>query len=345
MLAGRSALRSAVSANRCFQGRLSNLVAPVKRAVSVNAGAKAGDYVAVHYTGTLDDGSVFDTSRENNRDPLEFQIGAGRVIKGFDMAVTGLEVGGTRKVRLDPADAYGEHDPQMVLQVPADKAPPGLQAGVRVQLNNGMPALVKEVTKEAITLDLNHELAGKPLTFDVQLMSLWPADRLQTAAFGAGCFWGVELAFQRVPGVVSTEVGYSNGEKPKVTYEEVCQGNTGHAEVVKVLYDPAEVTFEQLLDVFWEKHDPTTLNRQGGDTGTQYRSGVYCTTEEQKEVAKQSMEKAQLKFKDKIVTEIDSLKLYNPAEDYHQQYLAKGGRFGRPQSTKKMCNDPIRCYG
>ncbi|CAI6000578.1 unnamed protein product [Closterium sp. NIES-65] len=172
-----------------------------------------------------------------------------------------------------------------------------------------------------------------------------PGAGLQFAEFGAGCFWGVELAFQRVPGVVKTEVGYTQGVNDKPTYEQVCSGRTGHVEAVRVVYDPKEVSYEGLLDVFWNRHDPTTLNRQGGDTGTQYRSGIYVFSPEQEEIAKKSLEARQAQIGRKIVTEIMPAKKWYPAESYHQQYLAKGGRFGMGQSAAKGCTDPIRCYG
>ncbi|CAI5470653.1 unnamed protein product [Closterium sp. Yama58-4] len=169
-----------------------------------------------------------------------------------------------------------------------------------------------------------------------------PGAGLQFAEFGAGCFWGVELAFQRVPGVVKTEVGYTQGINDKPTYEQVCSGRTGHVEAVRVVYDPKEVSYEGLLDVFWGRHDPTTLNRQGGDVGTQYRSGIYVFSPEQEEIAKKSLEARQAQIGRKIVTEIMPAKKWYPAESYHQQYLAKGGRFGMGQSAAKGCTDPIR---
>ncbi|KAG2492468.1 hypothetical protein HYH03_009409 [Edaphochlamys debaryana] len=329
---------------RQLAGRCRPIVKPARRAVHVRAGgAKAGDFVKVHYTGTLDDGSVFDSSRQ--RDPLEFVVGGGKVIKGFDTAVTGLEEGGKRTSRIPPADAYGEVDPNAVIAFPAAQAPKGLQAGVQVQLSNGMVAMVKSVDSEKITLDLNHELAGKALTFDVELVKLVPKERLGTATFAAGCFWGPELAFQRVPGVLSTEVGYSNGEAPNPTYEEVCSGNTGHAEVVQVMYDPAEVSYDKLLEVFWARHNPTQLNRQGNDVGTQYRSAIFTHTPEQLEAAAKSKAAVQTNFKDPIVTVVEPLANYHPAEPYHQQYLARGGRNGQAQNPAKGCDDPIRCYG
>ncbi|XP_042503460.1 peptide methionine sulfoxide reductase A1-like [Macadamia integrifolia] len=172
-----------------------------------------------------------------------------------------------------------------------------------------------------------------------------PAPGLQFAQFGAGCFWGVELAFQRVPGVSKTEVGYSQGHLHNPTYSDVCTGSTNHSEVVRVQYDPKLCSYETLLDVFWARHDPTTLNRQGNDVGTQYRSGIYYYTPEQEKAARESMEKQQKLLNRSIVTEILPAKKFYRAEEYHQQYLQKGGRFGFKQSAEKGCNDPIRCYG
>ncbi|KAJ3681797.1 hypothetical protein LUZ60_014370 [Juncus effusus] len=172
-----------------------------------------------------------------------------------------------------------------------------------------------------------------------------PAPGNQFAQFGAGCFWGVELAFQRVSGVTKTEVGYSQGNIHEPSYEDVCTGMTNHNEVVRVQYDLTACKYEDLLDAFWARHDPTTLNRQGGDVGTQYRSGIYVYNEEQEKLARESLEQHQTKMNRKIVTEILPAKKFYRAEEYHQQYLEKGGRFGFKQSANKGCNDPIRCYG
>ena len=148
---------------------------------------------------------------------------------------------------------------------------------------------------------------------------------MDKATFGAGCFWGVEAAFRQVKGVVSTAVGYSGGHFPDPTYKDVCSGRTGHAEVVQVEYDPAQVTYNDLLNVFWENHDPTTMNRQGPDVGAQYRSAIFFHTPEQESAAKASKEKMQARFKNKIVTEITAASEFYRAEDYHQQYLEKRG--------------------
>src|SRR5579859_2492711 len=144
------------------------------------------------------------------------------------------------------------------------------------------------------------------------------------ATFAAGCFWGVEEAFRALP-VESTAVGYEGGSTKDPTYEDVCTDGTGHAEVVEVDYDPAKVSYEQLLDAFWENHDPTTKNRQGPDIGTQYRSANFYHSPEQEAAARASMQRAQAKFRRPIVTEIVPAGEFYRAEEYHQQYLAKRG--------------------
>ncbi|KAH7277080.1 hypothetical protein KP509_39G033500 [Ceratopteris richardii] len=167
----------------------------------------------------------------------------------------------------------------------------------------------------------------------------------EQATFAAGCFWGVELALQRVPGVLKTTVGYTQGVTKNPTYREVCSGSTNHVEAVLLEFDPEQVTCEKLLEVFWSKHDATQLNRQGNDVGTQYRSGIYFHNPQQEHLAKQSLETEEKRIGKKIVTEILPAAEFYPAEDYHQQYLEKGGGFGVKQSAKKGCTDPIRCYG
>jgi len=148
---------------------------------------------------------------------------------------------------------------------------------------------------------------------------------MEKALFGAGCFWGVEAAFRRVKGVQATAVGYSGGHLSNATYEDVCSGKTGHAEVVEIEYDPAQVSYDDLLNVFWENHNPTTLNRQGPDVGAQYRSAIFFLSPEQEAAAKASKERVQSRFKNKIVTEITPASEFYRAEDYHQQYLEKRG--------------------
>ena len=150
---------------------------------------------------------------------------------------------------------------------------------------------------------------------------------MATATFAAGCFWGVEAAFRRMPGVIGTAVGYSNGDTPAPTYEDVCTDRTGHAEVVQVTYDPAKVSYEQLLETFWSNHNPTTLNRQGPDVGSQYRSAIFFHTPEQQAAAEASKQAltASGRFSRPIVTEITPAATFHRAEEYHQQYLEKRG--------------------
>ena len=148
------------------------------------------------------------------------------------------------------------------------------------------------------------------------------------AYFAAGCFWGVEAAFQRVPGVIATTVGYSGGHTANPTYEQVCGHTTGHAETVEVEYDPSKVSYEQLLDAFWTCHDPTTLNRQGPDVGSQYRSAIFCVDEDQKAAAELSKARQEALGKRglRIVTEITRTGPFYRAEEYHQHYLQKRGQ-------------------
>ncbi len=149
----------------------------------------------------------------------------------------------------------------------------------------------------------------------------------EIATFGAGCFCGVEAAFQRVPGVIDTAVGYSGGKMPNPTYQDVCTDETGHAEVVQVTFDPGKVSFEELLDVFWKVHDPTQVNRQGPDFGTQYRTAIFFHSPEQEAIAKKAKAalEASSKFKKPIATEITPAGTFYRAEEYHQKYLQKRG--------------------
>jgi peptide-methionine (S)-S-oxide reductase len=150
---------------------------------------------------------------------------------------------------------------------------------------------------------------------------------MKTAIFGAGCFWGVEEAFHEIDGVISTAVGYSGGHFENPTYEDVCTGETGHAEVVFVQFEETKVCYEDLLDTFWNIHDPTTLNRQGPDIGTQYRSVIFFHDAEQEVLAKKSMahQEASGKYARPIITEIVAESAFFRAEEYHQQYLKKRG--------------------
>jgi len=172
----------------------------------------------------------------------------------------------------------------------------------------------------AMTVPDFHFVNGKPL------QGPFP-DEMRQAVFGLGCFWGAERRFWETDGVYSTAVGYAGGVTPNPTYQEVCSGGTGHAEVVLVVFDPAVVSYEEVLRVFWESHDPTQGMRQGNDVGTQYRSAIYTINDEQQRLAQASRDAYQTELSNAgladITTEIASLDTFYYAEDYHQQYLAK----------------------
>lgn len=140
------------------------------------------------------------------------------------------------------------------------------------------------------------------------------------ATVGGGCFWCTEAVYQTIPGILKVISGYAGGTVPNPTYDQVCTGRTGHAEVIQIEYDPAKITYGQIIDLFWKAHDPTTLNRQGADSGTQYRSIILYRTDEERDIAEKSKAAAQAQFKDKIVTEIVPLKAFYPAEQYHQDF-------------------------
>ncbi len=175
---------------------------------------------------------------------------------------------------------------------------------------------------------------------------------LDTATFGAGCFWCTEAVFQRLKGVHSVTSGYSGGQKENPSYDQVCTGKTGHAEVTQIVYDPKVITFDELLEVFWKTHDPTTLNRQGADVGTQYRSVIFYHNDEQKEKAekyKEELNKAKI-WDNPIVTEISPLINFYKAEDYHQEYYNRNTNAGyctfvitpKLEKFKKVFKDKLK---
>jgi len=146
---------------------------------------------------------------------------------------------------------------------------------------------------------------------------------MEIAVLGLGCFWGPEIKFSKLEGVIKTEVGYCGGDSKETTYKEVCTGNTNHAEVVKLDFDPEIISYEKILDFFFEIHDPTTLNSQGPDFGTQYRSEIFYLNDKQKEISENVIEKINSSLSGKVVTKSSLLKNYCPAEEYHQRYLEK----------------------
>jgi peptide-methionine (S)-S-oxide reductase len=153
----------------------------------------------------------------------------------------------------------------------------------------------------------------------------------EIATLGGGCFWCIEAVYLRIPGIISVTSGYAGGKTDSPTYKEICTGTTGHAEVIQVKYDPKMISYAQVLDIFWHSHDPTTLNRQGNDVGTQYRSVIFYHSDSQKEIALKSKEESAYLFKAPIVTEISPLVKFFEAEDYHQNYF-------KNNPTNAYCN-------
>ena len=146
---------------------------------------------------------------------------------------------------------------------------------------------------------------------------------MEIAVLALGCFWGPEIKFSKIEGVIKTEVGYCGGHSAVTNYKEVCSGNTNHAEVVKLEFDPSQISYSEILDFFFEIHDPTTLNSQGPDIGTQYRSEIFYSNDNQKKIAETILDKYNKKFSGKVVTKISKIKNYSLAEEYHQKYLEK----------------------
>ena len=146
---------------------------------------------------------------------------------------------------------------------------------------------------------------------------------MEIAVLALGCFWGPEIKFSKIEGIIKTEVGYCGGNSPTTTYKEVCSGKTNHAEVVRLDFDEKIISYEKILEIFFQIHDPTTLNSQGPDFGTQYRSEIFCLNENQKDIANNILKKTNEKLAGKVVTKISLLKNYCPAEEYHQKYLEK----------------------
>ena len=173
------------------------------------------------------------------------------------------------------------------------------------------------------------------LTASAQTNKLMNTNKTETATFGGGCFWCVEAAYVRLPGVISVTSGFAGGKTENPTYHDVCNGTTGHAEVTQIVFDPAKVSYDKLLEVFWQAHDPTTLNRQGADEGTQYRSIVLFHDEKQRLFAEKSKLAAAGNFRSPIVTEIAPFKKFYPAEDYHQGYYDANSNAGYCQMVIK----------
>jgi len=259
---------------------------------------------------------------------------------------------------------YGSYNTQLVFQIDATQLQVDtslVKVGTMLAMGNGMEVRVTKIEEDGEklmwTLDGNHPLAGASYEVDVRLddveeaPSHWEcydgddekksSSKYEVATFGLGCFWGGELAYQRLPGVVSTAVGYTQGEKVNPAYEEVCTGSTGHTEAIQVVFDPNVASYRSLLHLAFNRlgDDIYKQNQVGNDRGTQYRSGIYYHDEEQRQIAEELLESYASADRE-VFTEVKEAKVFYTAEEYHQQYLLKGG-----QSAKKGASESIRCYG
>ena len=281
-----------------------------------------------------------------------FVLGGGNYLPGLHELVADMTVG----MLVDGAEldaGWGSRNPNMIAVIQKKDMQidvSSITIGTELVLVNGMKARVTDVTDETFTIDANPPMAGASYTAVVELLSFEDAptqteyspqgvdSTYQLATFGLGCFWGGELEFMRVPGVVGTKVGYTQGHKLDPTYEEVCSGTTGHTEAIMVTYDPRVVSYEKLVTTAMDRlgANKFLLNQVGNDKGTQYRSGVYYFNDNQKEIA----ERILATFGDTVKTECKPAAKWYDAETYHQQYLLKGG-----QSARKNDDSTIRCYG
>ena len=315
----------------------------------------AGDVVNVKYELrpdlTIGRASTFGAGAEQIVSNLPFDVGevslvvgSGGYLPALHEQLIGMEAGGAKAVTVDAG--FGEYVEEGKITVPIEQAPQGLKTGMAVMLSSNkgqIQATVTEMTDQTCTLDTNHPLAGVQLQMDLSVQSVGAPGDHAVCTVAGGCFWGLELAYQREPGVVGTAVGYTQGEVDEPSYEAVCSGTTGHTEAVQVVFDPKRVSFERLCEVLVERLGDSIylLNQVGNDRGTQYRHGIYPHNPEQESTANAVLEAVgEHKTLGPVQTEVKSAAQFWKAEDYHQQYLQKGG-----QSAKKQADEEIRCYG
>lgn len=306
---------------------------------------KAGDHLRLHYALSTTSGKALDAAELTfDAGEVDLVVDRGGFLPALHQALNGaaLTVGAPETLTL--TKPFGERDAKLgPVTVPAASAPKGMKPGDLVGLSNGARARVRSIIGDKVVIDANHVYAGQDLALTVTLKEPPNARELHEATFAGGCFWGVELAYQREPGVVCTQVGYAQGDDPAPTYEAVCAGVTGHTEAVRVRYDPTIVTYERLCELLLDRlgENRYALNRVGGDQGTQYRHGLYYADGAQRRTAEAVLAREQQRDADRpIATAVEEVAAYHPAEAYHQQYLEKGG-----QSAKKSDAAEIRCYG
>jgi methionine-S-sulfoxide reductase len=312
---------------------------------------QSGDVVSVTYdlrpNGDFVPNPLFDDGT------VTFVLHGGNYLPALHQLLSEMKPGESQTVTMDAG--YGEPREELKAKVPIESsgiAKSDLKVGLELFLSNGMQCRVVDMDDETFTIDANHPLAGATYTADVTLNGYESgpseeqflyspeetAGKFDVLTIALGCFWGGELAYMRVPGVVGTAVGYTQGEQENPTYQQVCTGTTGHTEAIQVIFDPSIVSYEELVKIGLERlgESRNLLNQVGNDRGTQYRHGVYYHNLKQMAIAKNVIGS----YGDKCVTECKGAMKFFKAEDYHQQYLLKGG-----QSAKKNAKEVIRCYG
>lgn len=286
---------------------------------------------------------------------LQLVLNGGNYLPGLHVLLSTMKPG--ERIEGATIDAgYGGFQSDLVFQISTSEIGDAMdtsavQVGTVLRMGNGMECRVTDMKDEQWTLDANHLLAGAAYEVDVKLETVeegitnWEyvgeggdEHKYKVATVALGCFWGGELAYQRLPGVVSTHVGYTQGHRKDPTYEEVCAGTTGHTEAIRIVYDPHVVSFSSLVQLGMERlgGDVYKLDQVGNDRGTQYRHGIYFHDDLQREVAQELLKG----YGSGVMTEVKPASVFYRAEEYHQQYLLKGG-----QSAKKGSSSHIQCYG
>lgn len=352
MLIARSIITSlAFTAANAFTLQAPHHHRSLKLSTQVMATPQTGDVVTVTYSLTPE--GDFTPNPLFNDGDVSFVLGRGNYLPALHSLVSTMSPGETQSgISMDAG--YGEPRADLIAKVPIASSgisPSELEVGKELFLANGMKCKVTEMDDENFTIDCNDELCGASYSADVTLHGFesGPSEaqfgynpeavdgKYDVLTIALGCFWGGELEYMRVPGVVGTKLGYTQGQKDDPTYEEVCSGTTGHTEAMQVIFDPSIVGYDKLVEIGLERlgTSRTLVNQVGNDRGTQYRHGVYYHNYEQMIVAKSVIGRYA-----NCVTECMEATKFFEAEDYHQQYLLKGG-----QSAKKNASEIIRCYG
>jgi peptide-methionine (S)-S-oxide reductase len=295
--------------------------------------AQRGDVVTIDFNLTPENGYVphplFDTCGT-----VSFCLGWGGYLPGLHALIENMDLG--QEHRNKSIDAgWGSRNPELVVKIAKNKLKHAVVEGKPLHIR-GMTLQVIQVTEDHVVVDANPPLAGASYSCDVKLLAISPASCYKVATFALGCFWGAELAFMRVPGVVGTKVGYTQGVSSHPTYEEVCEGTTKHREAVYVVYDPKVVSYESLVRVAFDRLASTAVSLPSlfHDEPIQYKHGFYFHSQEDRVVAEKML------GDNRYRVELLAASEFYSAEEYHQQYLLKGG-----QSTKKGSRETIRCFG